>query len=212
MSCSCYANVHKVETGGSRVQCNPLLLYEFLFWNYDKTPWPKQLKEKEFILASISKGIRVHHAQKAWCGSTSKTLACHPDTGSRAWEQEVGWGDKLIKARPQWYTSSNKAPPPNSSTAFPQSTTNWGPNVQIHEPVGYVSHSCHHSCEVSWDLEKLCSLRPPLKGNMLTKELPPSTFLGFHEEPFPLDAYFLIYKMEIMLPSTLRVPVRIEAL
>lgn len=31
-----------------------------------------------------------------------------------------------------WFTSSSKAPPPNHSTAFQNSTSSWGPYVQTH--------------------------------------------------------------------------------
>lgn len=56
----------------------------------------KQFKEKEFILASVSKGIQAHHAQKAWRGSRSKTLAGYiviqtqeAEPENRKWDEAI---------------------------------------------------------------------------------------------------------------------------
>lgn len=61
----------------------------------------KQLKEKAFILASISKGIRVHHAQKAWCGSRSKTLAGYIVIQTQEVEPENRkWDEAINSSKP----------------------------------------------------------------------------------------------------------------
>jgi hypothetical protein len=48
----------------------------------------------------------------------------------------------------QWPMSSSKAPPLKGSITFPNSATCWGPNVQIHQPVGDISHWYHNSEDI----------------------------------------------------------------
>lgn len=48
----------------------------------------------------------------------------------------------------QWLMSSSKALPLKGSITFPNSVTCWGPNVQLHQPVGDISHGYYSSEDV----------------------------------------------------------------
>lgn len=49
-----------------------------------------------------------------------------------------------LKAHCQWHSSSSKARPPKGFITSPNSVTNWGSKVQMHEPMGDISHLNHH--------------------------------------------------------------------
>ena len=42
-------------------------------------------------------------------------------------------------------TTFSKAVPPKGFITFPDNNTIWRPSVQLHEPMGYISHSNHRS-------------------------------------------------------------------
>lgn len=63
-------------------------------------------------------------------------------------EQEVTPDYKNLKAYPLLPTSSTEAPPFKHATVFPD-TTSRRSNVQIHEPMGDISHPNHHNYKIS---------------------------------------------------------------
>lgn len=56
---------------------------------------------------------------------------------------EVGQGYKHSTLQPQGFPSSSKAEPLKGSVTLPNCATSRGPNVQIHKPVGDISHLSH---------------------------------------------------------------------
>ena len=87
---------------------------------------------------------RVHHNGKVMATgvwvlarqSGSRAITVDLQTGSRKKGQGVMASNKNLKACLQWCASSRKIPPPKGSIIFPNSCTNWGPSVQIHELLG----------------------------------------------------------------------------
>lgn len=50
---------------------------------------------------------------------------------------------KWDQAHPQGPASSSQAPPPKTSTGFPDSAADWGPNVQTQGPTAHSNHSTY---------------------------------------------------------------------
>lgn len=112
-----------------------IVLFTFLL------PWGKKyhdnLKKGRIIWANSSRGVRGHYGRDAWRQEVGMVA------DARAWEitsqphiGSTGWGkDYILKARPQWWTSSTKLNLPITS---PSSSITWGPSVQMPEPMGTV--------------------------------------------------------------------------
>lgn len=97
------------------------------------------LRKKGFIFVYGSWGMESMILRKPQYGRRSRKLPGHISSTHRKGREGTGSGLRLetLKAHSQWHTSSSsKAPPPKVSITSPNSTTDWGPSVQLHEPLG----------------------------------------------------------------------------
>lgn len=101
--------------------------------------WPEAIHGRKFILAYGYRGIRLHHGWEVWQQAT------HMRTKAGSWEIISSDPSRSRKqASWKWHKAFNSQRP-LAMTFFlqqamllnlPDSTTNWGPSVQISEPMG----------------------------------------------------------------------------
>lgn len=110
------------------------------------TTTKSNLQNKEFISAHSSRG-GVHNSEEDLAArSQSRRLTDHMSTvpGMRK-SRKCNWARVLPQLPFQWPASSRKPVSSKGSITYPNSTTNWRPIVQAHEPVGDITHSKPHS-------------------------------------------------------------------
>lgn len=95
-------------------------MHWLLFYCCDKTPWPRQLAEEKVSLGMVA--------------GTAENSYLKLQAGDR---EHTGNGRKLLEREPP-------LPPTyllqhgHTSDSFPNSSTNWEPNIQIYESTGAI--------------------------------------------------------------------------
>lgn len=112
-----------------------------------KFPKQQQFGRVKFILVNSSKGDIVHnHGEGMTTGvcswlSIRKQRELLPAAKSKE-GRKMGWGGSHRPHQVTYFFQKNLFP--KGSTNFPNSTTNWRPNIHIQEPLEDISHLNHH--------------------------------------------------------------------
>lgn len=91
----------------------------------NKTPDQRNLKDKGLFWLAVPRGGRPSRWRRQEYEAVRKQ-----DQGS-----------KNLKARPGTYFLQPGSAPTKGCTTFPRTAISWTPSIQIHEPVGDISHS-----------------------------------------------------------------------